>query len=132
MVCDHQGLVIYINTKYLGLYCDVTILWHFNINCTQMNDYFKHLFTQMIVSNIFLGIQVMWAKRFLLHDKFIINATCFLMLTLPQWRVKTYNKMHVGFRVTMEWGVGKFKRSNISFFWKVFTPQNPKFHHLFH
>jgi hypothetical protein len=33
MVCDHQGLVIYINTKYLGLYCDVTILWHFNINC---------------------------------------------------------------------------------------------------
>jgi hypothetical protein len=26
MVCDHQGLFIYINTKYLGLYCDVTIL----------------------------------------------------------------------------------------------------------
>jgi hypothetical protein len=69
----------------------------------------------------FLGIRVMWDKRFL----FVINANCFLMLTLPQWKVKTYNKMYVGFKVTMEWGVGKFERSNISFFWKVFTPQNP-------
>ncbi len=47
MICDHQGLFIYININYLGSYHDVNILQHLSIYnqwCTHGDDYFKYLF----------------------------------------------------------------------------------------
>jgi len=46
MICDHQGLFIYIDNNYLGSYHDVSILRHssiYNQWCTHGDDYFEYL-----------------------------------------------------------------------------------------
>jgi hypothetical protein len=45
MICDHQGLFMYIDTNYLGSYHDVNILRHssiYNQWCTHGDDYFEY------------------------------------------------------------------------------------------
>jgi hypothetical protein len=84
MVYDHEDPFIYKNTKYLGWYCDVTILWHFNINCNDPNEWlfqaFAHIddcFKDFLRDSSYVGQKIFITWQ--IHHQ----CNCFLMLTLP-------------------------------------------------
>jgi hypothetical protein len=63
----------------------------------------------------------------------------FIMRRIGQWELapnadhaamRTYNKIHVNFKVQMEWGIGGLKKK-WKCFMKMFDSTKPKYAHLF-
>ncbi len=103
----HHGLFMYVNVNYFEYYHDMTILWHSNIYQGWCH-YFIH------GDNYFeydLGNPNTWVKICSLcvgqGDKLAPHANHDV--------VQTFNKMHVAFKVQVEWGIGGLKRK-----WRCF------------
>ncbi len=103
MVVDHYGLFILFNSKYLGSFYNVTILWKWNLY-KNWGRFFVHTnkcFKYLLGGPSYLGgvMFVMWqlGRHELLprHDQNVINA---------------YNKMHDDYKVKVEQEIGGLKQ----------------------
>jgi DDE superfamily endonuclease len=123
VVVDHNGLFIYVDTDYPGKFNDVNILQNANLY-REWRDYFTHN------DDYF---------EYVLGDPGYVGEEMFIMRRVGQRElpedaqmeaVDIYNRMHVGFRVRVEWGIGGLKRKWKRFI-KRFDSTKPKFPHLF-
>ncbi len=124
MILDHHRLFIYTNLGYvLKSYHDVNIIHHSAIYqewCeyfTHWDDYFEYL----LVDPGYLGEEMFIMRRMGKQD---------LPLNADHGVVNVYNKMHVGFRVQVEWEIGGFKKK-WKHLMKRFDSTKPKLSHLF-
>ena len=106
VVVDHQGLFIYIDPGYPGTFHDVNCLRHSGISqnwqkyFTLTEDY----------------------QEYLLGDPGYMGEDAFIMRRVDRREIpedadenelsaiNAYNKMHAGYRIQVEWGIGGMKR----------------------
>ncbi len=119
MVFDHHWMFIYFDTGSFHVWTS-----YMNSICTKLasifcntNDYFEYLLNDL--SSMGEEMFVMWhLKRCELtfgHDLNVMHA---------------YNKMHIGYKMWMEWGIGGLKQKWKRFM-KCFDSTMPKSNHLF-
>jgi hypothetical protein len=98
-IVDNQGLFIYINTRYMGSYHNVTILWHYDIY-TNWCNHFTHTienFKYLLGDSIYMGEKmfIMWWI-----------GGCKLSWDAHPWgMVNAYYSMHVGYKVKLKWDI---------------------------
>ncbi len=97
MVIDHHGLFIYLDLKYPCSFHNVSIMCEFELYkkwCqffVHTNEYFEQL----------LGNPCYWVKE--VHYALAWEVQLAHGHDLDA--IIVFNKMHVGYRVTMEWGI---------------------------
>ncbi len=99
MILDHHGLFIYINSSSLGSYHDVNIFCHSTIY-KEWHQYFTHWdeYYEYLLGDLkYLGEEMFIIKRMWKQK---------LPLDVNHGAIQAYNKMHVGFKIQMEWGIG--------------------------
>ena len=123
VVVDHFGLFIYVEAGFPGAYHDINVLRRSELAAnwrdffTHRDDYFEYILGDPGYQGLEAFVMRRVAPRELEenHDETAVNA---------------YNKMHAGYRVRVEWGIGGLKQK-----WrrlmKRFDATKPKFHHLF-
>ena len=103
VIVDHNGLIIYQDNGYPGKYHDVNILRQ-----SALYSNWKQYFT--VKSEYF---------EYLLGDPGYVGEEMFIMRRLGEReipegadlsRIRLYNKMHAGYRIRVEWGIGGLKR----------------------
>jgi hypothetical protein len=124
VIVDHCGLFIYMNVGYPSSFHDVTIMFESNVykNWRQFfvhtDEYFEYILKDpgYLDEKMFVMFQLGKPKLVHGHDQNVINV---------------YNKMHVGYRVKVEWGIGglKWKWRQLM---KHFNSTKSKHYHLFH
>jgi DDE superfamily endonuclease len=123
VIIDHNGLFIYVEMGYPRKFHDVNILRHSTLY-REWRDYFVH------DDDYF---------EYLLGDPGYIGEEMFIMRRVGRREVPDesdmgaidlYNRMHAGYRVRVEWGIGGLKRKWKRFM-KRFDSTKPKFPHLF-
>jgi hypothetical protein len=77
------------------------------------DEYFEYL----LGDNGYLGEEMFIMKRI---------RRCDISLNVDQDAIKTYNKMHVGYRVRLEWAIGGLKRK-WRWLMKRFDSTKPKY-----
>jgi len=103
IIVDHDGLFIYVDCGYPGSFRDVNILRQsdFHRNWPQ---YFRHDDEE---------------REYLLGDPGYLGEEMYIMRRLGEREIPgdpnllaidAYNKMHAGYRVAVEWGIGGLKR----------------------
>ncbi len=120
---DHCGLFIYMNVGYPSSFHNVTIMCESNVykNWCQffmhIDEYFEYLLKDpgYLDEEMFVMFQLGKLKFVHGHDQNVINA---------------YNKMHVGYRVKVEWGIRGLKWKWKQFM-KHFNSTKSKYYHLF-
>jgi hypothetical protein len=123
IIVDHHKLFIYVDPGYLNSYHDVNILWHSSVyqnwhqHFTHGDEYFEYL-----LRNLGYMGQEMFIIWRIGQQEFALDANHDV--------VQTYNKMHVGFKVQVEWGISGVKRKWRCFM-KRFDSTQSKFTHLF-
>ncbi len=123
VVVDHQGLFIYLDFGYPGFYHDVTILHQSKLHKDQCqfflhgDEYFEYLLGDL---------------GYLGEDMFIMKRIrrCEIGPNVDQDVIRTYNKMNVGYKVQMEWGIGGLKKKRKQLM-KRFDSTKPKYAILF-
>ena len=123
VVVDHLGIFIYMEAGFPGAYHDINVLRRSDSAAnwcdvfTHRNEYFGY-----ILGNP--GYQGL--EAFVMHHV----APRELEENQDETAVNAYNKMHTGYKVRVEWGIGGLKQQ-----WrrlmKRFDATKPKFHHLF-
>ncbi|KAL3700924.1 hypothetical protein R1sor_018946 [Riccia sorocarpa] len=102
VVVDHSGLFIFIDSGYPGKFHDVSILRESDLY-KNWRDYFQH------DDDYF---------EYLLGDPGYVGEEQFIMRRVGQREayegddqsvINQFNKMHAGFRVRVEWGIGGLK-----------------------
>jgi hypothetical protein len=106
VVVDHQGLFIYIDPGYPGTFHDVNCLRHSDISQNWQN-YFT-------ITDDY--------QEYLLGDPGYMGEDAFIMRRVDRREIPddadqnelsaidAYNKMHAGYRIQVEWGIGGMKR----------------------
>jgi hypothetical protein len=98
VIVDHCGLFIYLNVGYPSSFHNVTIMCESNLyKIVHIDEYFEYLPKDLgyLDGEMFVMFQLGKLKLAHGHDQNVINA---------------YNKMHVGYRVKVEWGIGGLKQ----------------------
>ncbi len=103
VVLDHCGLFIYLNNKYLGFFHDVNILHESNLykNQHKLFRYTNECFEYLLGDPSYLG-EDMFAMQWFVRCKLALGHILNVM--------QTCNKMHVGYKIWVEWGIWKWKR----------------------
>jgi hypothetical protein len=103
IIVNHHKLFIYVNPSYPSSYHDVNILQHSSVY-QNWHQYFTH------------GDEYF---EYLLGDPGYMAKEMFIMRRIGQQEfaldinhdvLQTYNKMHVRFKVQVEWGISGVKR----------------------
>lgn len=123
VVVSHEGLFLHVDLGFPGSYHDVTILRHSHLfrnwrhHFTHTDEYFEYL----LGDPGYLGESMFIMRRLGTHER---------PPDADDLAITTYNKMHAGYRVQVEWGIGGLKRK-----WRHlmcrFDTTKPKYHHLF-
>ncbi|CAM6102317.1 unnamed protein product [Calypogeia fissa] len=103
VVVDHNGLFIYIDPGYPGSYHDCTIL---------QNSWVQANFRNLFVNTADYCEFVLGDSGYKGMEHYVMRGyskTEIRAMHLPQGTVKTFNKMHVGYKVKVEWGIGVLK-----------------------
>lgn len=124
VIIDHSGLFIHLDVGYPGSFHDVNILRQSDVyhnwrqHFVHEDDYFEYL----------LG-----DPGYIGEDHFIMRRVGTLEIAphANMSAIIAYNKMHAGFRVQVEWGIGGLKRK-----WrrlmKQFDSSKAKYYQLFY
>jgi hypothetical protein len=99
MVLDHHGLFIYIDLAYHGFYHDVNNIHHSAIY-REWHQYFIHHDEFLLEDPRYLGEEMFIMKRMGRQE---------LPPDVDHGVIQVYNKMHVGFKVQVEWGISGLK-----------------------
>lgn len=103
ILVDHDGLFIFVDGGYPGSFHDMTILknsWvemHWWDLFTNNNDYCEFVLGDQGYTRL---------KKYIMCGFSKVEMRC---MDLPPGLAKTFNKMHVGYRVRVEWGVRGLK-----------------------
>ncbi len=123
VVVDHQGLFIYLDCGYLCSYHDVTILCRYKLH-KNWHQFFLHgdeYFEYLLGDLGYVGEEMFIMRRIGRHE---------ISPNANKDAIKTYNKMHVGYKVWVEWGIGELKRK-WKWLMKRFDSTKPKYTILF-
>ena len=125
VIVDHHGLFIYINSTYSGSFHDDTCLraselhssWREHFAHSDMDQYFEYI----LGDSRYAGMEMFIMRRIQGHE---------IGDGISQEVVDTWNKMHAGYRIQVEWGIGGLKQQ-----WrrlmKRFDNTRPQYQHLF-
>jgi hypothetical protein len=107
VIIDHQGLFIYIDPGFPGSYHDINCLRH-----SEISQNWQRHFT--ITEHY---------QEYLLGDPGYMGENVFIMRRVDRREIpddadeneiisaiEAYNKMHAGYRIQVEWGIGGLKR----------------------
>ena len=105
IIVDHHGLFIYVDPSYRGSFHDVTCLRASNMYGTwreyfiydDANQYFEYVLGDLG----YVGIE-MFIMRQIQGQEMDAN--------IKQSVVDAWNKMHAGYRIQVEWGIGGLKQ----------------------
>ena len=103
VVVDHDGFFIHVDLGYPGSYYDVNILRYSHLY-RQWRDFFTqndHVHEYLLSDPGYSG-EDMFIMRRLGTREFLKDA--------DTGRIRAYNKMHAGYRVRVEWGIGGLKQ----------------------
>lgn len=103
VLVDHNGLFIHVDPGYPGSFHDSQIL-----KTSMVERFWRRLFTHTEgYSEYVLGDSgYMGAEKYVMRG---FSKTEIRMLGLNRTMVKIFNKMHSGYRVKVEWGIGGLK-----------------------
>lgn len=124
VVVDHDGLFRFVDAGYPGSYHDVTILKH-----SWVDGNWRELFKNVAgYCEYLLGDSgYMGMERYVMRG---FSKTEIRVMNLPPGPVREFNRMHAGYRVAVEWGIGGLKQK-----WrrmmKRFDITRPKFATVF-
>ncbi len=123
VVVNHHGLFVYLDLRYpssfhnVSILCESKLYKNINVNSLYTYEYFEYLLGNLN----YLGEEMFircWLGRCELaprHDLDVVNA---------------FDKMHVGYKIRMEWGIGGLKHM-----WKVLMKKidsiKGKYNHFF-
>ena len=125
VIVDHHGLFIYIDSTYPGSFHDVSCLrasqlhktWRDHFVHDDVNQYFEYV----LGDSGYVGIEMFIMRQIQRHE---------MGEGISQEVVNTWNKMHAGYCIQVEWSIGGLKQK-----WrrlmKRFDNRWPSFCHFF-
>ena len=125
VIVDHHGLFIYIDSSYPSSFHDITCLC-----ASQLHRTWREHFAHNDEDQYF---------KYILGDSGYVGPEMFIMWRIQRHKIgerisqeviDAMNKMHVGYRIQIEWGIGGLKQKWQRFM-KRFDNQCPRFCHFF-
>jgi hypothetical protein len=105
VIVDHHGLFIYIDSTYPGSFHDVSCLraselhrtWRERFAHNDVNQYFEYV----LGDSGYVGTEMFIMRRIQGHE---------MDEGISEEVVNAWNKMHAGYRIQVEWGIGGLKQ----------------------